>query len=107
MTPTSDGEELRARVASDGDQGELLARMDERQGYVIKALDKAAIERGTLVSAVGDIKVAQAKCEARDKAKWEAQDDINADLRQKKNIGDAIGYALATAAGLFGAKVNL
>ena len=107
MTPTSDGQGLREQVARNGAEGQLLARIDERVGYVIKAQDEAADERAAIVADVGEIKIAQAECAARDEAKWKAQDDINADLRQKKNIGDAIGYALATAAGLFGAKVNL
>ena len=96
-----DGEELRAQVAENGAEGQLLARIDERVGYVIKAQDEASTERAAIVSDVGDIKVAQAACAATQVANWKAQDDTNTDLRQKKNLGDAIvavGAAIGAAA---------
>jgi hypothetical protein len=103
MTQQTDGERLRAEVRANGAEGELLARIDERVGFVLRAQDQASVERTAIVSDVTEIKASQAACDAN----WNAQRDINADLRQKKNIGDAVGYALATAAAFFGAKVNL
>lgn len=96
-----DGKALREQVARNGAEGQLLARVDERLGYVIKGQDEASNERSAIVADVGEIKIAQAACAATQVANWKAQDDTNKDLRQKKNLGDAIvavGAAIGAAA---------
>jgi hypothetical protein len=104
---TGDSDALREQVASNGAEGQLLARIDVQMEHVIASQDRAEVERAAMREDVTIIKVSQSACAARQVAKWEEQERVNDDLRQKKNIGDAVAYligGIATALSALGLK---